>query len=140
MNIAKCLCDIVGSEACRLHHAQVRLVAPKAAHCSIICHSREGRVDIQAQGFMPHPAHKLLNHIHDVFSCRERHLQIYLRELRLAIGTTKLVSIASSDLKVAFYPSSHQELLMLLRTLRQGIELALLRTAWHQELSSALGS
>ena len=53
----------------------------------------------------------------------ERHFQVQLRELRLAVGPQVLVAEAAGDLHVAVVAGDHQDLLVKLRRLRQGVEL-----------------
>ena len=69
---------------------------------------------------------------------RERHLQIDLRELRLAVGAEILVAEAAHNLKVLVEPAHHEELLEDLRRLRQGVEGAGLHAAGHQVIARAL--
>ena len=49
-------------------------------------------------------------------------LDVDLGELRLAVGAQVLVAEAAGDLEVFLEAGDHQELLVLLRRLRQGVE------------------
>ena len=60
-----------------------------------------------------------------------------LCELRLAISPEALVAVASGQLEVLVHPPSHQELLVLLGALGQGIELPRAR-AGHDKLPGTL--
>ena len=69
---------------------------------------------------------------------RERHLDVDLRELGLAIGAQVLVAEALDDLEVAVEPADHQDLLEDLRRLRQRVELARVHAARHEVVARAL--
>ena len=69
----------------------------------------------------------------------EAHLEVELGELRLAIAAQVLVAIAASDLHVAVDPADHQQLLELLRALRERIDGAWLEAARDDEVACALG-
>ena len=70
---------------------------------------------------------------------RERHLDVDLRELGLAVGAQVLVAEAPHDLEVAVEARDHQELLVELRRLRQRVELARVDAAGHEVVARALG-
>ena len=96
---------------------------PKRRIASCVGEARERRDDLQVG---PHLAHQrreqLLEELEDVFLRREAHLQVELRELGLAVGAQVLVAQAARDLEVALEAGDHQELLVLLRRLRQRVE------------------
>ena len=76
----------------------------------------------------------------DVVLRHEGHLEIELVELAgRAVGAGVLVAEAGRDLEVAVEARDHQQLLELLRRLRQGVELAGMEAARHQEVARALG-
>ena len=63
--------------------------------------------------------------VEDVFLRDEAHLEVELVELaRQTVGARILVAEAGRDLEIAVEAGDHQELLVLLRSLRQGVELA----------------
>ena len=64
-----------------------------------------------------------------VSGARERHLDVDLRELGLAVGAQVLVAEAARDLEVAVEARDHQDLLEELRRLRQRVELAVVDAA-----------
>ena len=68
------------------------------------------------------------------------HLEIELVELAgRAVGAARLVAKARRDLEIAVEARHHQQLLELLRRLRQGVELAGMEPARHQIVARALG-
>ena len=70
----------------------------------------------------------------------EAHLDVELVELaRQPIGARVLVAEAGRDLEIAVEARHHQELLVLLRRLRQRVELAGMDARRHQEVARALG-
>ena len=75
----------------------------------------------------------------DVAGVDKAHLQVELREFRLAIRTQVLVAEAAGDLEVTLDARHHQQLLQLLRALRQGVELAWMQAAGHDKVACAFG-
>ena len=69
-------------------------------------------------------AHDVFHHREHVFDADERHLDVDLGELGLAVGAQVLVAEAARDLVVALDAGDHQQLLEELRRLRQRVELA----------------
>ncbi len=70
----------------------------------------------------------------------ERQLDVELIELaRRAIGARVLVAEAGRDLEVAVEAGHHQQLLELLRRLRQRVELAGMNAARHEVVARAFG-
>ena len=69
----------------------------------------------------------------------EAHLEVELGELRLAVAAEVLVAEAAGDLEVAVDAGDHQELLELLRALRQGVDGARLEPRRDDEVAGALG-
>ena len=61
------------------------------------------------------------------------------RRLRRQTGAWVLVAETWRDLEVAVEARHHQELLVLLRRLRQRVEAAGVNSRWHQEVARALG-
>ena len=68
----------------------------------------------------------------------KRHLQVELRELRLAVGAQVFVAEAAGDLHVAVVAGDHQNLLVELRRLRQRVERAVVHAAGHQVVAGPL--
>ena len=67
----------------------------------------------------------------------ERHLDVDLRELRLAIEAQILVAEAAHDLEVALVARDHQQLLEDLRRLGERVELARVEPRRHEEVPRA---
>ncbi len=80
----------------------------------------------------------LLDPAHDVVLGHEAHLQVELGELRLAVAAQVLVAEAARDLEVAIHAGDHEQLLQLLRALRQRIDLAGLQPRRNDEVARAL--
>ena len=82
---------------------------------------------------------KSFDHAVHRLQLRIRHLQINLRELRLAVGAQIFVAEAARDLEISVEAGDHQDLLEHLRRLRQRIETARLHAAGHQIIARAFG-
>src|SRR5439155_7559334 len=102
------------------------------------------------KGQRAHPAAaaKLLEHpMQDRTECRkyiflgdERHLDIELIVLaRRAVGAARLVAEARRDLKIAVETGHHQQLLELLRRLRQGVKFSGMKAARDKKVARSLG-
>ena len=87
----------------------------------------------------PHVADAALHHRHHVVLADERHLDVDLGELRLAVGARILVAHAARDLHVATEPADHQDLLEDLRRLRQRVERPRDGCGWHEVVARAFG-
>ena len=68
----------------------------------------------------------------------EAHLEVELRELGLAVAAQVLVAVAAGDLEVAVDAGDHQQLLELLRALRQRVDAARLEPRRDDEVARAL--
>ncbi len=88
----------------------------------------------------PEAGHDLLGQLDHVVLGHERHLDVELGELRLAVGAEVLVPVAAGDLVVALHPGHHEQLLEQLRRLRQGVPGARLQPDRHQEVAGTLRS
>jgi hypothetical protein len=75
---------------------------------------------------------------HHIGLADEAHFQVELRELRLSVAARVLVAVAARQLVVAVIAGDHEQLLHLLRALREGVELAGLLAAGHHEVARAL--
>ena len=85
------------------------------------------------------PAHHRLDGLEHVLLLDETHLQVELVELTgRTVGARILVAEAGRDLEVAVEARDHDQLLELLRRLRQGVELARMHARRHQEVARAL--
>ncbi len=85
-------------------------------------------------------AHDGLDGLEHILLLDEAHLQVELVELtRRTIGAGVLVAEAGRDLEVAVEARDHDQLLELLRRLRQGVELAGMHARGDEEVARALG-
>lgn len=75
----------------------------------------------------------------DALAVDERRLDVHLGELHLAVGAQVLVAEAPGDLEVFLHAGDHQDLLELLRRLRERVELARVDARRHEVLARALG-
>ena len=76
----------------------------------------------------------------DILLGDERHLDIELIMLtRRAVGAARLVAEARRDLKIAVEAGHHQQLLELLRRLRQGVKLSGMQAARDQKIARPFG-
>src|SRR6266536_1753956 len=100
---------------------------------------RERRGDPDAQGLPPHPGEHGLQDLVHVLLGGERHLQVELGELPVAVGPEVLVPEASDQLVVPVDTGDHQELFELLRGLGQGVHPPPLEPRRHQEVAGPLG-
>ena len=72
----------------------------------------DGSRHVNVEHLFPDVREAAFDHVQDVVLADERHLQVQLGELRLAIGALVLVAIAANDLEVAIHPGHHQQLLV----------------------------
>ncbi len=119
--------------------AGVGLVAAVARHRLRVRQAREGPRQAHADHVLPRAGGELLERGEHVVDADERHLEVELRELELAVGAQVLVAEAARDLEVALEARDHEELLQELGRLRQGVELAGVQPARHQEVARTLG-
>ena len=118
--------------------AQVGLVAAVEAHGVVPGHAGE-LAELDALHLLEEVLGQALEHVEHILLVHERHLAVDLRELRLAVGAQVLVAEAAHNLEVAVHAGHHQQLLVLLRALRQGVELAGIHTAGHHKVAGTLG-
>ena len=97
------------------------------------------RSDRPAVGeFLEQVADHRLDRGEDVVLLDEAHLDVELVELaRRAVGARVLVAEARRDLEIAVEAGDHDQLLELLRRLRQRVELAGMQPRRHQEVAGA---
>ena len=124
--------------------AEVGLVVAVLAHRLFERHLREAParvvlLQVDAEHFLPHLEDEPLHHAEDVVLRDERHLDVDLGELRLAIEPQVLVAEAFDDLKVLVEPGDHVELLEQLRALGEREELPRVHAAGDEEVAGAAG-
>ena len=119
--------------------ARVGPVGAEAQHRLVVAHARvRRRLDVEPAD-REDLRHEALVDVDDVVLLDERHLEVELRELGLAVGAQVLVAKAARDLEVALVAGDHQQLLEELRRLRQRVERARLQARGHEEVARALG-
>ena len=93
-----------------------------------------------AAEFLEHAAQHGLNRVEHVFLGDETHLDVELVELAgRTVGAGVLVAETGGDLEVAVEARHHDQLLELLRRLRQRIELAGMDARRHEEVAGTFG-
>ena len=76
--------------------------------------------------------------LEDIVNVNEGHLEVDLREFRLAVCAEILVAEAARKLDISVHARDHQELLVHLRGLRQCVELAVVDTGRHDVVARTL--
>ena len=117
--------------------ARVRLVDAPAVHHVLKRDARERRGDVDVERRFPDAREQSLDEGVNIFAIDERHLDVDLRELRLAVGAQIFVAIAAGQLKIFFHAGDHEDLLVLLRRLGQGVKVSRMQPAWHEEFAGA---
>ena len=120
--------------------AQIRLVAAIFAQRLRERNSRPVLGDrLSLRELLEHAGDDRLDRCKNILLLDKAHLEIELVELaRQAVGARILVAETGRDLEVAVEARHHQELLVLLRRLRQRVELARMNPRRHQEVARAL--
>ena len=120
--------------------AQIRLVAAIFAQSLRERNSRPLLGDGLALGkLLEHAGDDRLDRCKNIVLLDKAHLEIELVELAgQPVGARVLVAETRRDLEVAVEAGHHQELLVLLRRLRQRVELARMNPRRHQEVARAL--
>ena len=131
------LAKIVG-EIDQLHaKAAIGLVAAVGADRFAIGQAREGRRDVDPARRLENRGQHSLHQSVNVIRPDERGFDVDLGELRLAIGAQVFVAKAFRDLKIFFHPADHEQLLVLLRRLRERVEFARQDSAGDEEIARA---
>ena len=120
--------------------AQVRLVGAVFAHRLAIGNAREFLRHRLAVGeSLEDAADHRLHRREDVVLRDEAHLDVELVEFaRQPVGARILVAEAGRDLEIAVEARHHDQLLELLRRLRQRVELSRMQPRRHEEVARAL--
>ncbi len=114
---------------------QVGRVVAEPLHRLVVGHPRQRQLELQAQDLLRQPGHQAVDHADDVGRGDERHFQVQLRELRLPVGPQVLVAKTTGDLDIAVVAGDHEDLLVKLRRLGEGIEVPLHDAAGHQVIA-----
>ena len=117
---------------------QVRLVRSVPGDRFRVGNAAKRRADVPADFAADGLQHRL-DHREHRLGTGKRHLEVELREFRLAIRPEILVAEAARDLEVAVHARDHQDLLEDLRRLRQRVELAGMDAARHKIVARAFG-
>ena len=118
--------------------ANVRLVRAVLVHGVLPGHARQRQLNVNIEHFLEHALEEALVDGDNVILLNERHLKVDLGELRLTVGAQVLVAEAAGDLNVTVHAGQHEQLLVLLRGLRQGVELARMYAGRHEVVARAL--
>ena len=118
--------------------AGIGLIDAVVIHGVLILDAAERRFEILAEDFLEDALHKALVHRHDVLLINEGHLHVDLGEFRLTVGTQVFIAEAAGNLHIAVKAGAHQNLLIKLGGLGQGVEFALLHTAGYQIVTGTL--
>ena len=85
-------------------------------------------------------AGKFFKEVYHIVLVYERHLAVYLCELRLTVCTQVFIAETFGNLEITVETADHKQLLQRLRTLRQSIELPWIHTGRDYKITRALGS
>ncbi len=120
--------------------AQVGLIRAVLLHRLGVGDALEGRVRrLALADFAAQAEHQPLDQLHHVLALDEAHFEVKLGEFGLAVAAQVFVAEAAGDLEIALVARHHQQLLQLLRALRQRVEAARLQAAGHEEVARAFG-
>ena len=137
-NLEAAVPDDVGDVDERHAEATVGTVGAIDGHGVGILHAVEREAHVGDTDGLEDLGEYVLHHVHDIVFSDERHLDVDLRELGLAIGAQVLVAEAARDLIVAFDATDLRELLEELRRLRKCIEMAGIDARGDDEVTRAL--
>src|SRR5262245_40603809 len=121
--------------------AQIWFVRTVFQHRLLIRNERKlRRHRLTAGKLLEHAAHYRLDRIEYVLLGDETHFQIELIELaRRTVRARILITEAGRDLEVAVETGDHDQLLELLRRLRQRVEFSRVQPRGHEIIACALG-
>ena len=119
--------------------AEVRLVGAVFRDRRVVRNARPVvRHRLAIREFLEEAGEHRLHRREHVFLLDEAHFDVELVELAgKAVGARIYVAEAGRDLEITVEARHHQQLLVLLRRLRQRVELALVNAARHQEVARA---
>ncbi len=112
-------------------------VGAEARERLVVAQALQRQLDPGAAHLLQNVGDEPLVYLEDVFGLDERHLDVELGEVGLAVRALVLVAKAPSDLVVALEATHHEELLEELRRLRQRIEGSGLTPRGDQEVAGA---
>ena len=114
----------IGDVDNRQPEADVRLVGSVEVHRLLPGHPGEGLGDVQPLHLPHDPLKQALEMSKNILLLDKGHLHVHLGKLRLAVGPEVLVPEAAGDLVIPVDPADHQELLVDLGGLGEGVEAA----------------
>jgi len=117
--------------------AHVGTVDSVVGHRLRIRHPPDRQGHLDAEDLFPDAGDQLRMDRDHVVDVHEAHLDVDLREFRLAVGPRVLVAEATDDLEVLVDAADHQDLLEQLRRLRQCVEGVAHQAAGHEEIAGA---
>ena len=120
--------------------AKVRLVGTVLEHGFVPLHATDMLRRFEVPNLAENVRDELVEHFHDFVLVDERHFDVDLGEFRLTVCAKVFVAEALGDLEVAVHAGNHQKLLVLLRRLREGVELARVHTGRHEVVTCAFRS
>ncbi len=99
-------------------------------------------IDLAAAAiFLEHALHHRLDRVEHVLLADKGHFHVQLVEIRwAAVGARILVAETGRDLEILVKAADHDQLLELLRRLRQRIELARMQTAGNKKIARTFGA
>ena len=99
----------------------------------------QGQSQFLAANFLDQVGHQPVDDLQNVVALDEGHLDVDLGELGLPVSSQVLVPEAAGHLHVAVVAGDHQDLLVDLGTLRQGVEAPGVHSTGDQVVASSLG-
>ena len=117
--------------------AQIRLIRAILVHGILPLHARQRQLNVHIQHFLKHALEKAFVDSNHIILIDKGHFQVNLGKFRLTVCTQVLVTEAAGDLHIAVHTGQHQQLLVLLRGLGQGIELTRMHTGRNQIVTCA---
>ena len=119
--------------------ARVRLVNAAAIQRFLEGNALERRRHVQVQRRFPDALQQPFDQRVNVLALDERHFDVNLRELQLAVGALVLVAKTAGELVIPLDAADHEDLFELLRRLRQRVKLPGIRAARHEKFARAFG-
>ena len=127
-------------EVFQLHAvAQVGAVVAEPLHRVVVLEPGQRQCELLAAELAGHGGDQGLHGSHHILVFDERHLDVKLGKLGLAVGSQVFVAETAGDLEIAVEPGNHEELLVELRRLGQGVEMPRVHPARDQKVTRSLG-
>jgi hypothetical protein len=98
----------------------------------------ERRRYVHAQRGFPYALQQTFHQVVDVLALDERHLDVDLRKFKLPVRALVFIAETACELVIALDAGDHQDLLELLRRLRQRVKRSGLAAVRHEKLACAL--